>query len=53
MADKLVSTSYSYADFSGNLADGKSAQFTVYVSIPDGFNKDDHEYDVLVKGRKP
>jgi hypothetical protein len=52
-AGKLLSTSYGYADFSGNLAKGKTATFTVYVSIPEDFNKDDYEYDTLVKGRKP
>jgi hypothetical protein len=52
-AGKLLATSYGYADFSGNLAKGKTADYTVYVSIPQDFAKDNYEYDTLIKGRTP
>lgn len=52
-AGKLLSTGYGYADFQDTLANGKSAQYTVYVPIPTDFDKTKYEYDVIVKGQKP
>jgi hypothetical protein len=52
-AGVLLSTGYSYADFQDKLANGKSAEYTVYVPVPKDFDKSKYEYDVLVKGQKP
>ena len=52
-AGKLLATGYGYADFTDNLAKGKSAPYTVYVSIPKDFSKDNYEYDTFVKGHTP
>ncbi len=50
---QIVATGYSYADITDTLADGKTATYTVYVPIPEGFNIDTHEYRIVVKGQKP
>jgi hypothetical protein len=52
-AGKLLTTSYGYADFQDTLANGKSAEYTVYVPVPTGFDKSKYEYDIIVKGQKP
>lgn len=53
-ADNAITTmGYSYADITDKLADGKSADYTVYVPIPEGMNIDDYEYTVTAKGTRP
>ncbi len=52
-AGKLLTTGYAYADFQDTLANGKSAQYTVYVPVPKDFDKTKYEYDLIVKGQKP
>ncbi len=52
-ADKLVAMGYSYADITEKLANGKTADYTVYVPIPKDFNMDNYEYAIVVKGKQP
>jgi len=52
-AGKLLTTGYGFADFQDTLANGKSAQYTVYVAIPTDFDKTKYQYDLIVKGQKP
>ena len=52
-ANPLLATNYAFADIKDKLADGQTAPYTVYVPIPKGFNIDNYEYRIVVKGKRP
>jgi len=52
-ANALLATNYAFADIKDKLADGQTAPYTVFVPIPKGFNIDNYEYRIVVKGKRP
>jgi hypothetical protein len=47
----LIATDYDW--IFDDIADGASAEYTVYVSTPEGFDPETAIFDIIVKGERP